>query len=337
MKISDHLRDRLPDYMTMLFTFAAIVLFMDAFHVNTGIIISTGILFWLGNALCEMREIMRRKSFYDTLTERLEGLDKKYLICEMTDEPDFFEGKLLCDILRETGASMCEENLKYRNAAAEFREFIEMWVHEIKLPLSSLQLMVHNTPCENSDKINEQLRRIDGCTDMVLYYARSENAQKDHMILKTSLKKAVTAAAVKNREDLLLRDIALCVRDLGFTVMTDSKWLEFIIGQLMANSIKFISQERSPEISIWAEELPDKIVLHFRDNGIGIPDGDLPRIFEKTFTGENGRSGCRSTGMGLYIVKSLCERLGHNIQVRSQVNLFTEFEIAFEKNDFYYA
>ena len=146
----------------------------------------------------------------------------------------------------------------------------------------------------------------------------------------------LTDVAVKNRESLQLNQIELQAEGLAVQVLTDGKWLEFMLGQLMANSIKYISHERKPEISVWAEEFPDQTVLHFRDNGIGIPESDLPYIYEKSFTGENGRSTSKSTGMGLYIVKNLCDRLGHNISVKSVQGEFTEVMITFAKHDWFF-
>ena len=117
--------------------------------------------------------------------------------------------------------------------------------------------------------------------------------------------------------------------------MTDSKWMQFILGQLMGNSMKYLSHEREPEIKVWAEQFDDKTVLHFRDNGIGIPKGDLPKIFEKSFTGENGHTHAKSTGMGLYIVKKLCNKLGHTVSADSVQGEYTEIIISFGKNELY--
>lgn len=335
MKITDFIRDRAVPYMIFAIIFTIMMLFMEAFRVPAQLIIIIGVIFWLGFIISEGWELFRRKKFYDDMLNKLESLDKKYLISEMLDEPAFLDGRIFWDVLCQADKSMCENAAEYRRSAAAFREFIEMWVHEIKLPVSSLLLMMHNNKSEFSGKALEQLRRIDGYTDTVLYYARSENAEKDYIIKENSLKRTVSNVAVKYREDLLLNNVQLQTENLDVNILTDGKWLEFILGQFLANSLKFISDKREAVIKISAEELSDKIILRFRDNGIGISESDLPYIFEKSFTGENGRIQARSTGMGLYIVKNLCNRLGHEISVRSVKNEFTEFEITFAKNDFY--
>ncbi len=215
----------------------------------------------------------------------------------------------------------------------DFREYIELWVHEIKLPVASLLLMSHNDG-ESGNKYSEQLKRIDDYIENVLYYARSENAEKDYIIKEVSLKRIFGNIAVKNREELLQRNVGIFTEGLDRTVMTDAKWLEYILGQLLGNSMKYIAEGREPEIHISAEENGDRTVLHFRDNGIGIPASDLPYIFEKSYTGENGRTRSRSTGMGLYIVKSLCDRLGHTVSADSVKGEYTDIMISFGKNEY---
>ncbi len=335
MKITDFFKDRVFIYISYSVTFGIIFTFMNAFHTDLQLNLITGIIFLLMAAINEAWEFFRKNGFYNDLRDKLENLDRKYLISEMIDEPSFAEGKLFRDVICEAGKSMCENIAVYRKNSSEFREFIEMWVHEIKLPVSSLLLMTHNNRSEISENFLEQLMRIDNYTDTVLYYARSENAEKDYLINETSLKRVVSNIALKHREMLLMHNVTLRTAGLDLNVLTDGKWLEFILGQLISNSIKFFSSERGPEITISAKEFPDKTILNYKDNGIGIPDSDIPYIFNKSFTGENGRNGARSTGMGLYIVKNLCDRLGHTISVDSQKNVFTEFEIIFPKNDFY--
>jgi hypothetical protein len=225
---------------------------------------------------------------------------------------------------------MCEHIAKYRHENMEFREYIELWVHEVKLPVATLQLMCHN---DGNTKYAEYLKKMDAYIENVLYYARSENAEKDYLIKEVSLKRAFADTALKNREELQGRNVSVHTENLDINVMTDSKWLAYILGQLMSNSIKYFSPDRKPELRVYAEDKQDKTMLYFRDNGIGIPESNLPYIFEKSFTGENGRTHRESTGMGLYIVKKLCDKLGHGILVKSAEGEFTEIILSFGKNN----
>lgn len=181
----------------------------------------------------------------------------------------------------------------------------------------------------------EQLRRIDDYTEQVLYYVRSEHTEKDFLIKETKLDKLVTRAVVKQKDDLLAYHIELQVEPGNALVMTDGKWMEFILNQIMNNAIKYRDLKKASRIVITAEEFADKTVLHIKDNGIGIAKSDLGRVFEKSFTGENGRQRAKSTGMGLYIAKKLCERLGHGLDIESQQGEYTMVSISFGKNDYY--
>jgi hypothetical protein len=332
MKCRDFLKDRLAVYLIYGFAWALVLIFLLAFHVLLQALVIISVIALLGIFSAELWAFLRRKDYYDKLDSCLEQLDKKYLLCEMVENPDFLEGRILQETLCETGKSMCEHIAAYRLENKEFREYIELWVHEIKLPLASLQLMCHN------DKITrymEKIGQIDSYIESVLFYARSETAERDYLIREVSLKRAFGEIAVKNREQLQGKNVTVCTENLDVSVMTDSKWLEYILGQLMGNSIKYFAAQREPEIRVYAEDTKEKTILHFRDNGIGIPESDLPYIFEKSFTGENGRVRAKSTGMGLYIVKKLCGKLGHTVSAQSEQGVFTEISITFGKNDYY--
>jgi hypothetical protein len=331
MKCRDFLKDRLATYAVYGFAWVLAVIFLSAFHVRMQAVVIVSVIGFLAVFSTELRNFLQKKAYYDKLESCLEQLDKKYLLCEMLENPDFLDGRILQNTLSETGKSMCEYIAEYRLENKEFREYIELWVHEIKLPLASLQLMCHN---DKNTRYIEKIGQIDSYIENVLYYARSETAEKDYLIREVSLKRAFGEIAVKNREGLQERNVTVCTENLDVNVMTDGKWLEYILGQLMGNSMKYFSHEREPEIRVYAENAKEKTVLHFRDNGIGISERDLPYVFEKSFTGENGRTHAKSTGMGLYIVKNLCGKLGHGVTAKSVQGEFTEIIITFGKNDY---
>ena len=324
MKLGNYLRDRLWYYLIAAAALGLMLLFLAAYRVSGQLIIFITSIYLISVFFEELTGYLRKRQFYAELHQKLDELDQKYLIHEMINKPDFLEGEILYNALCDANKSMCEKVAEHKRRSDDFRDFIEMWVHEVKLPVASLQLMAHN-----------QLRRIDDYTDQVLYYARSKNAEKDYIIKETSLKRAVANVAIKNREAAQLAGASIETEGLDITVMTDGKWLEFILGQFMANSLKYTVEDREPVIHISAEKLEDRVLLHFRDNGIGIPESDIPRVFDKSFTGENGHTYAKSTGMGLYIVKNLCDRLGHGISAASERGSFTELTIAFAKNDHY--
>lgn len=335
MKLGSYIRDRLWYYLIAAAALGLMLLFLAAYRVSGQLIIFITSIYLISVFFEELTGYLRKRQFYAELHQKLDELDQKYLIHEMINKPDFLEGEILYNALCDANKSMCEKVAEHKRRSDDFRDFIEMWVHEVKLPVASLQLMAHNHRDELGEKFTEQLRRIDDYTDQVLYYARSKNAEKDYIIKETSLKRAVANVAIKNREAAQLAGASIETEGLDVTVLTDGKWLEFMLGQFMANSLKYTVENREPVIHISAEELDDKVLLHFRDNGAGIPESDIPRVFDKSFTGENGHTYAKSTGMGLYIVKNLCDRLGHGISAVSERGSFTELTIAFAKNDHY--
>ncbi len=333
MKFSEYLKDNLAGMFISLGTWLFIAFLLLCYHTKAELVIFISIVFLTSVAVSTIWNYFRKRKFYNSLCSGISQLDKKYLISEIIEEPDFVDGKLIYNALYESGKAMSENIDIYRKTSSDFREYIELWVHEIKLPVASLLLMSHNDS-ENGAKYAEQLRRVDGYIENVLYYSRSESADKDYIIKSVILGSVFKNAAVKNRDELLNCGVSINTDGLEKTVMTDEKWLEFILNQLMSNSMKYFSEKREPEINVFALETPESISLHFKDNGEGISASDLPYIFDKSYTGENGHTHSRSTGMGLYIVKSLCSRLGHSISAESVKDEFTDIIITFGKNNY---
>lgn len=332
MRFSEYLKDNIAGLLISLGTWLFIAFFLLCFKTQTELVIFVSIVFLIGMTLHFVWGYFRKRNFYNSLTNGISQLDKKYLITEIIEKPDFIEGKIIYDALYEAGKVMNENIYTYRKGFSDFREYIELWVHETKLPIASLLLMSHNDG-KNGTKYAEQLHRIDSYIENVLYYSRSESADKDYIIKPTVLGAVFKNVAVKNRDELLNLGVSINIDGLEKEVMTDGKWLEFILNQLISNSTKYFAENRDPEISVFTEESSDIISLHFKDNGEGISTTDLPYIFNKSYTGENGHNHSRSTGMGLYIVKNLCNRLGHKISAESVKGEFTDIIITFGKND----
>ena len=164
---------------------------------------------------------------------------------------------------------------------------------------------------------------------------RSENAEKDYLIKETDLAKIIKNVGLKNMDDLLEEKVNYIVENVNVKILTDSKWLEFILGQIINNSIKYKKNIQDSYIKISANEENDRVVLIIEDNGIGIKQSDIKQVFDKSFTGENGRNVKKSTGMGLFIAKNMCEKLGHKIEIKSEYNKYTKVFITFVKNKYY--
>ena len=333
MKLKDYIKDNIINITTYLITLIILFLFFRVLKVSKEVHICTYIILFLCGILLFFYNYNRKRKFYNEITKKLENLDKKYIITELIEKPNFLEGQIFYNSLYEINKTMNEEIKKYKLSLEEFKEYIEMWVHEVKLPLSSILLMTYKK--DDISKVIEPTKRIENFVEQVIYYARSENAEKDYIIKECDLKEIVSKVIKKNKEIFILEKIEIKLEKLdNKKVLSDSKWLEFIINQIISNSLKYVDKEKSI-ITISAVENEKNIILKIQDNGIGIPKSDIKKVFDKSFTGENGRKIQTSTGMGLYIAKQLSEKLGHKIEIESEQNKYTSVFITFNKNEAY--
>ena len=335
MKFSKYLKDKLVILVAYLIICGLVIILLKIFECSSELIIMVSFLLAMNLLIAVLYDYFRRRGFYNELKNNVDVLDKKYLVTEMLVKPSFYEGEILSEELYEINKSMAEQVKKFENENNDFKDFIQMWVHEVKLPISSISLMCHNNRDEFSQRIEKQVHRIDNYTEQVLYFVRSENSNEDYHIKQVMLSDVIKKTALRNKDDILEMDAVLAVENLDIVVVTDSKWIEFIINQIMSNSLKYACEDRILQINIFAEEAVTengikKVTLHIKDNGIGIPDKDLGRVFNKCFTGENGKDYAKSTGMGLYIVKGLCKKLGHGIKVESVEGEYTDVIITFQ-------
>lgn len=335
MKWYKFLKDNTYFLLSFFIIYIILTLMFLAFRIDFSLIIATSFLLFNFVFLTLGIGYYKKKSFYTNLLSNIEELDKAYVVLETLEKPNFYEGELLYQALYEINKSMNEQVKSLELQVEDFKEYIEMWIHEVKVPIASLVLMMHNHKNKVDKKSLEQLKRIEGYVEQVLYYVRSENAEKDYLIKEISLNRPINSVAMKNKDDLLENKINLEVENVKFNVCTDAKWLEFILNQIINNSIKYHKKNKNAYIKITAQETSSKIILTIKDNGIGIPRHDIPRVFEKSFTGYNGRIMTKSTGMGLFIAKQLCEKLGHKIKIESEEGEYTIVSIEFSKHQFY--
>lgn len=279
-------------------------------------------------------EHRKKKNFYNELKSNLDELEDKYLISEIINTPDFIEGKILKKSMQEAGKSMLENVNTYKRLQEDYKEYIELWIHEIKIPIATSKLIIENNKNEITKSIDEELDEIENYTEQALFYARSNTANKDYIVTKSNLQEIVNGAILKNKSALLSSKTSIELHDLEREVYTDSKWTVFIINQIIQNAIKY-SKIKDRKIEIYAISKRENVVLYIKDNGIGIKKGEITRVFEKGFTGENGRNiNKKSTGIGLYLCKKLCDKLGLGIELNSEKDIGTEVRIIFPKSSF---
>ncbi|OCA87450.1 sensor histidine kinase [Pseudobacillus wudalianchiensis] len=209
-------------------------------------------------------------------------------------------------------------------------EFMDRWVHQMKTPLSVIELTAQNLDEPDSSNIREETERMRHSLNTVLYNARLRTIEQDFQIKPVVLSKTVQAVNAENKRFYIRNRVYPRFHEQrpGIMVETDEKWLFFILGQLVQNAVKY-SSGKSSSIDITLYESNGAAILEVKDQGIGIPLEDQRRVFHKFFTGSNGRKYRESTGMGLYLVNEVCHYLGHKLELESKVGEGSIFRIVF--------
>lgn len=275
----------------------------------------------------------RRKAYFRQMEKLLLQADQRYLLGELMPEPVCLEDVLYRDMIRVSNKSAIERIRGIEDDRREYREFIESWVHEIKAPITGISLVCENHKGGYMEQVGGLNKKIEDLVEMVLYYARLDEVYKDYMIKKTDLQETVSQVLIRNKYYLIQSGMTAEVT-CGDTVYTDEKWISFILNQLVQNSMKY-RRDEGARLNIYTEDYGRGVRLVVKDNGIGIKEEEAGRIFDKGFTGSNGRKNERSTGMGLYLCKVLCEKLGIEIRVSSAEGEGTKAVLEFPVGDYY--
>lgn len=266
----------------------------------------------------------------------------KKLIMESSDigsldiKGELVQDEIIRDILILKDRIKYDEIKSLKENIDEINEYISKWIHEIKIPISICDLITDRLEdIEASKNIRNQMDRINFLVNQVLYSTRANSYSEDLLIQELSLEKLVREGIKKNSYSFITNKIDLELGNLDYNVLTDKKWILYILDQIINNAIKY-SRENG-KVEIYSNEDEKIINLHIRDNGIGILQEDIERVFNKGYTGTNGRAKTyKSTGMGLYFSKKMADKLGHKMKVVSKENEFTEFIISFYKISDYF-
>lgn len=333
MNFKDFIKDKVITMVLLIFGIITIEIFMFIYPSPKFIkmyIPSCILLLYLTSIFVEYH---KKKIFYNNLKNTLDKLEDKYLISEIINKPGFSDGIILQEILQVTNKSMVENVNKYKFMQEDYKEYIEMWIHEIKIPISTSKMIVENNKNKTTKSIDEELDKLENYVEQVLFYARSNNTEKDYFIKSTNLQDIVNESIKKNKVSLIQEKFTLDLHDLDRTVKTDGKWAQFILNQIIQNSIKYKKNE--PHLEIYSKKGIEQTTLYIKDNGIGIKENEISRVFEKGFTGTNGRiSDKKSTGIGLYLCKKLCDKLRIGIEIKSKKSEGTEIKLIFPNGSF---
>ncbi len=264
-------------------------------------------------------------TFYKKERKKQELLSSEEIISSEMDEYEnidiaYHDGRIYQQLL--------DEQIEMNH---NLEDYIAKWCHEVKLPLSALMMMNEKNTSELKDQYKEQLEKINLYLNNALVGCKVQSNLYDIQIKKLRLRDCIHTAIKNSRYFLIKNHFDIKIENADEEVYSDSEWLTYILDQLISNAIKYASDE--PEIHIWCEKQQECVRLYFEDNGEGICDTDMPRIFERGYTGSNHHNGrYKSTGMGLYMVKLMIDKLGHEIDVKSEFHHYTRFCITFKSN-----
>ncbi len=335
MIFKEFLKDKVLQMSLLIFGLLTIEIFLMAYPISIFIKIYIPTIILILYLISIFSEFMVKRKFYNNTFSLLDNLDEKYLFTEIIGDSNFYEGKILKDVLEQTNKAMLENVNQYKRLQEDYKEYIELWIHEIKIPIATSKMICENNKSDITKSIDEELDKIEYYIEQALFYARSNSIEKDYYIKKNNLKDIVNECIKKNKTSLIENKISIDIHDIENEVSTDSKWTCFIINQIIQNSIKYRKNDKDSKIEIFSILNKENVILSIKDNGIGISESEIGRAFDKGFTGSNGRlTNKKSTGIGLYLCKKLCDKLGIGIELNSIQNEGTEVRIIFPNSSF---
>ena len=295
MSSKQYLKNQLHVILLNILGVLTLALFLIA--IGTSIhAISLIALVWIVVVFCYLTILyFSRKRHLNELLAMIDQLEEKYLLHEVLDMPERAEEQVFYQILKMTEKSMLEKIGEIYRERQEYKEYIEQWVHEIKTPITAMKLMCENHRSEFTRELLVEIENVHRFTEQALYYARSEHTEKDYFIKETLLSDVIHDAIADNKYLLCKHHVVIEVEDTGESACIDDKWVRFILNQIISNGVKYRSHQ--PVLRFSTAQENNHIILAVEDDGMGFPKSDPSRIFEKGFTGQNGRAVHSSTGI----------------------------------------
>ena len=327
MTFGEFLSDRLGRILLQLVGAAAAALFLLSTGTQSGVLLILLLTLLLAFAAAQLCDFLRQRTRLQELEAVLNGLDQKYLFAECVPPAKGLYERRLLELTRQAGRAMVGAVSDAQAAQREYREYVERWVHEVKTPITAARLICGHLEGESRRKLTCELGQVEAHVERALFYARAESPERDCLFRQTDLAEIVTQSIEAHRTLLIQSGVRVETEGLDRPVFTDEKWAVFILGQLLQNAARYKGE--APIIQISARPMGKQVQLTLQDNGIGIPAHELPRIFDRGFTGSNGRSRGGSTGMGLYLCKKLAGFLELGLNITSEEGSGTTVVLTF--------
>ena len=327
MTWKEFLSDRLNRLLIQLICAAGAAFFLWTTGTQSGVLAILLLALLLVFCAVQLSDFLRQRARLQELEAILNGLDQKYLFAECVPPAGALYEQRLLDLTRRAGRAMTGAVSDAQARQREYREYVERWVHEIKAPITAARLICRELDGETRRKLTAELAQIEANIERALFYARAQNPEQDCLFRQADLRK-IAAQAIENHRALLIQSgVRVETEKLNGVVYTDEKWAVFLLGQLLQNAARY--RGAAPVITLFSKPLGKQIQLVVQDNGIGIPAHELPRVFDRGFTGSNGRARGGSTGMGLYLCRKLAGFLELGLHITSEEGKGTVVTLTF--------
>ena len=321
--LKSYLKKNIKVYILFVVFIAIFFIMFYLYNLPLEALIYTGSFCFLASVIASFSDFVNYRESY----KKLKFLEKN-ILNDLEDLPKSLDIRIdyyhkIIEKLYEELEKLTQEN---RKKNTDMVDYYSMWVHQIKTPIAAMNFLLDNEEVDQKN-LQQELFKIERYVEMVLTYIRLDSISSDYVITKINLDEVVKDSVKKYATIFINKKIKLNYVSHETMVISDKKWLSFAFEQILGNSVKYSST--GGEITI--ETCENKLVIE--DNGMGIKEEDLPRIFEKGFTGFNGRYEKKSSGLGLYLCKKTLDKLGHHIEISSKVGEGTKIEITFPKED----
>lgn len=344
MKLKDFFKDKLFYAVVYFFSNALVILIMYLSLIINKVKFSEGSVFYaflistFFFIVFLIYDYYKNKNFKSQLNGILNSEEDLDYILNI-GAPNTEEQAMFKRILIKLYKICNNKTIKYEEEHKQYIYFVNQWVHQMKTSVSVINLILQDEVNEENKKvfesIEEENEKLQHGLDMMLYNARLNEFNGDFGVEKLDVIDIVRKVINENKKSLIRNHIFPKVtNNEKVMVETDKKWITFAINQIVVNAIKYskVKEEENKHITFDVIEENSKIILSIKDEGIGIPKEDLTRVFNAFFTGKNGRKTDESTGMGMYLVKRICNELGHGLNVKSEEGKGAVFFIIFYKN-----
>ena len=321
--LKSYLKKNIKVYILFVVFIAIFFIMFYLYNLPLEALIYTGSFCFLASVIASFSDFVNYRESY----KKLKFLEKN-ILNDLEDLPKSLDIRIdyyhkIIEKLYEELEKLTQEN---RQKNTDMVDYYSMWVHQIKTPIAAMNFLLDNEEVDQKI-LQQELFKIERYVEMVLTYIRLDSISSDYVITKINLDEVVKDSVKKYATIFINKKIKLNYVSHETMVISDKKWLSFAFEQILGNSVKYSSS--GGEITI--ETCENKLVIE--DNGMGIKEEDLPRIFEKGFTGFNGRYEKKSSGLGLYLCKKTLDKLGHHVEISSKVGEGTRIEIIFPKED----